>query len=67
VCDFLYGLQALFNTIELLKLEFSPKALKGYIGTLFAYASAHIYFFYALCLIQIFTYLIFWCKDGVEC
>ena len=33
VCDFLSGLQSLFSTVKLLKLEFSPKALKGYIGT----------------------------------
>ena len=33
VCNLLSGLQAPFNTVELLKLEFSPKALKGYIGT----------------------------------
>jgi len=35
VCDLLSGLQAPFNTVELLKLKFSPKALKDYIGTLF--------------------------------
>jgi len=33
VFDLLSDLQALFSTVELLKLEFSPKALKGYIGT----------------------------------
>jgi len=42
VCDLLSGLQAPFNTVELLKLEFSPKALKGYIATLLASASARI-------------------------
>ena len=35
VCDILFVLQAPFNTVELLKFEFSPKSLKGYIGTLF--------------------------------
>jgi len=38
VCNLLSGLQAPFNTVELLKLEFSPKTLKSYIGMLFDYA-----------------------------
>jgi len=30
VCNLFFGLQAPFNTVELLKIEFSPKALKSY-------------------------------------
>ena len=33
VCNLLSELQAPFNMAELLKLEFRPKTLKGYIGT----------------------------------
>ena len=43
MCNILSGLQAPFNTVELLKLEFSPKALKGYIGTLFDSAFTSLY------------------------
>ena len=35
VCNLFSDLQASFNTVELLKLEFNPKALKGYTGILF--------------------------------
>jgi len=38
VCNLLSGLQSPFNTVELHKLEFSSKALKGYTGTLFDFA-----------------------------
>jgi len=34
VCNFFSNLGAMFSIVELLKLECSPKALKGYIGTL---------------------------------
>ena len=34
VCDFFSNFEAVFSTVELIKLEYSPKALKGYIGTL---------------------------------
>ena len=34
VCEFFSNLGAVFSTMELIKLEYSPKALKGYIGTL---------------------------------
>jgi len=33
VCQFFYNLGAVFSTIELLKLEYNPKALKVYIGS----------------------------------
>ena len=33
VCDLFSGLHTPFSTLELLKLEFSPKVLKSYIGT----------------------------------
>ena len=37
VCDLLSGLHTPFSTLELLKLEFRPKALKSYISTFFIF------------------------------
>jgi len=36
VCNFFSNLGAVFSTFELLKLKYSPKSLKGYIGTPFS-------------------------------
>ena len=45
VCKFLSGLPAPFNTLELLKHEFSPKSLKTYIGIpWFLYSLLHLTF-----------------------
>ena len=38
VCQLLSSLGEVFNTVELIKLEYNPKHLKGYIGILFDYA-----------------------------
>jgi len=38
VCQLLSSLGVVFNTAELIKLEYSPKPLKAYIGTLFDFA-----------------------------
>ena len=60
VCAFFSNLGALFSTIELIKLEYNPKALKGYIGIpsplfllMFHFACVHSQFmscsFFFLC------------------
>jgi len=36
VCNYFSDLGAVFSTVELLKLEYNPKSLKGYIGTPFS-------------------------------
>jgi len=67
VCAFFSNLGAVFSTIELLKLEYNPKALKGYIGTpsplfmlMFLFSCVH-YWFKFLCS------LIFLCRYGAQC
>jgi len=39
VCEFFSNLGVVFSTVELIKLEYNPKALKGYIGTFSLFAS----------------------------
>jgi len=60
VCNLLSGLQALFNMVELLKFEFSPKALKDYIGT-FLISASHLPQI-ACCLVSYL--LLFLCRHG---
>jgi len=39
ICKFFSNSGAVFNTVELINLEYNPKALKGYIGTFSVSAS----------------------------
>ena len=43
VCEFFSNSGAVFSTVELIKLEYNPKALKGYIGTFFVSAFTCLY------------------------
>ena len=55
VCQFLSSLGVVFNTAELIKLEYNPKPLKAYIGTL----SDSCWFMF-LCIV------VFLCRHGVK-
>jgi len=51
VCNFFSNLRAVFNTVDLLKLEYNPKSLKRYIGT----PSSPILVCVSLCLCVLFV------------
>jgi len=64
VCQLLSSLGVVFNTVELIKLEFSTKALKGYIGT---FTISALYFLLVACCVDLVSYaLLFlmqiWCS-----
>ena len=53
VCQLLLSLGVVFNIVELIKLEFSVKALKGYIGTFTISAS---YLLLVACCVDLVSY-----------
>ena len=64
VCNFFSDFQEVFSTVELLKLEFNPTSLKGYIGTPFFPLLLLVLFLLVCCLFGLLCVFIFLCRHG---
>jgi len=63
VCEFFSNSGVVFSSVELIKLEYSPKALKGYIGTFYVSASYLSLLAYCVGL----AFVVFLCRHGAQC
>ena len=63
VCQLLSCLGMVFNTTELIKLEYNPKHLKGYIGILFDSTLSCLLAYYVSLLLMRYCFL---CRRGAK-